>query len=115
MDIHERAAGPVPVLELRGRLTLESFGRLKNRVREVVESGTRHVVLDLAAVPYVDSIGVAELVRSHVMLRNVGGRLVLASVPGQLTQLLELTRLDQVVESYPSQTEAVNALRAASV
>jgi anti-sigma B factor antagonist len=115
MDIHEHAADGIPVLEIHGRLTLESFGQLKARVRGIVDTGARHLILDLAAVSYVDSIGVAELVRSHVIFANRSGRLVLASVPAHLTRLLRLTRLDQIVESSGSQEQAVNALRDANV
>ena len=39
MEIYEHVAGSVVVFELRGRLTLESFGRLKHRVRTLVELG----------------------------------------------------------------------------
>ena len=111
MDVHEHTSHGVPVLELSGRLTLESFGQLKDRVRPIIDAGSSQLVLDLGAVSYVDSIGVAELIRSHVMFANRGGRLVLASVPDHLTRLLRLTRLDQIVESCASRDDAVHALR----
>lgn len=111
MDIHEDTAHGVPVLVLSGRLTLESFGQLKDRVRRLVDDGTSQLILDLRGVSYVDSIGVAELVRSHVIFANRGGRLLLAAVPPHLTQLLRLTKLDQIVESSRSLDDAVEALR----
>ena len=115
MDIHGHGSHGVHVLELSGRLTLESFGQLKDRVRQIIDAGTNQLVLDLGAVSYVDSIGVAEPVRSHVMFAKRDGRLVLASVPDHLTRLLRLTRLDQIVESRGSQDDAVHALRDANV
>jgi anti-anti-sigma factor len=75
MDIHEHASHGVPVLELSGRLTLESFDQLKDRVRPIIDAGANQLVLDLGAVSSVDSIGVTELVRSNVMFANRGGRL----------------------------------------
>ena len=115
MDIHEHASHSVPVLELSGRLTLESFDQLKDRVRPIIDAGANQLVLDLGAVSSVDSIGVTELVRSHVMFANRGGRLVLASVPDHLTRLLRLTKLDQIVGSCGSRDDAVHALRDAKV
>ena len=94
MEIYEHVAGSVVVFELRGRLTLESFGRLKHRVRTLVELGGRRLILDLSGVSYVDSIGVSELVRSYAIIGNQGGRLVLAAIPAQVGQLLGVDELE---------------------
>ena len=110
MEIYEHVAGSVVVFELRGRLTLESFGRLKHRVRTLVELGGRRLVLDLSGVSYVDSIGVSELVRSYAIIGNQGGRLVLAAIPAQVGQLLGVTRLDQIFDACNSRAQAVERL-----
>ena len=107
MEIQEHSTGPVIVFELRGRLTLKCFGRLKDRVRDLVEQGGRRLVLDLSGVTYVDSIGVSELIRSHVIVDNHGGHLALAAMPAQITQLLRVTRLDQVFDRFGTQTQAI--------
>ncbi len=107
MEIQEHSTGTVIVFELRGRLTLECFGRLKDRVRDLVEQGGRRLVLDLSDVSYVDSIGVAELVRSHVIVGNQGGHLALAAMPAQITQLLRVTRLDQIFERFGTLAQAI--------
>ena len=75
IDITERRVGAATVLALRGRLTLESFGLLYTRVRSLVTGGARALVLDLSAVSYIDSMGIAELVESHVTTTRRGGRL----------------------------------------
>ena len=106
MEIQEHATGTVFVFELRGRLTLESFGVLKNRVRTLVAEGGRRLVLDLSGVDYVDSIGVAELVRSHVIVKNHEGRLALAAMPAQIGQLLHMTRLDQIFDRFDTLAQA---------
>ncbi len=110
MEIYERAAGSVMIFALRGRLTLESFGQLKQRVRNLVEQGGRQLVVDLSGVSYVDSIGVAELVRSHVIMGNHDGRLVLAAIPPQVEQLLAVTRLDQIFDRHHTQADAIEKL-----
>ena len=107
MEITEHSTGTVVVFELRGRLTLEYFGRLKDRVRNLVEQGGRRLVLDLSGVSYVDSIGVSELVRSHVIVDNYGGHLALAAMSAQIDQLLRVTRLDQVFDRFGTQTQAL--------
>lgn len=100
MEIQEHAAGTVIVFELRGRLTLESFGVLKNRVRSLIAEGCRRLVLDLSG------IGVAELVRSHVIVNNHEGRLALAAMPAQIGQLLHMTRLDEIFDRFDTLAQA---------
>ncbi len=115
MDITERQIGAATVLVLRGRLTLESFGLLKTRVRSLLKDGKCALVLDLSAVSYVDSIGVAELVRSHVMATRSGGRLALAALSAQVDELLRVTRLDQILDAYATPAQAVDHLARTNV
>jgi anti-anti-sigma factor len=110
MEISELETGAVTVFELRGRLTLESFGSLKTRVRTVVTSGARALVLDLSAVSYIDSIGVAELVRCHVMTARQGGCVALAAIPAHIDQLLKVTRLDEIFIRFDTRAQAVECL-----
>ena len=109
MKIRERAAGRVTILDLEGRLTLETFGVLKDTVRGLVDTGCRRLVLHLAGVSYVDSIGVAELVRTHAILSNRGGRLKLLGIPKPVDELLTLTRLNTVFESFDAEQDAVRS------
>ena len=110
MVIDERTVGRVTVLTPRGRLTVETFGELKSRVSELAEVGCLRVVLNLSAVAYVDSIGVAELVRSHVMIGGRGGRLTLSHLRRPVAELLELTRLTDVLHIFSTEAEAVQSL-----
>ncbi len=66
-------------------------------------------MLRLAGVSYVDSIGVAELVRTHVILGNRGGRLKLLAIPKPVDELLTLTRLHTVFESFDTEQDAVRS------
>ena len=109
MVIDERTVGRVTVLRPRGRLTVETFGELKSRVSELAKSGRVRVVLNLSAVAYVDSIGVAELVRAHVMIGGRGGRLSLSHLHRTVAELLELTRLTDVLDIFPTEAEAVQS------
>ncbi len=109
MKIQKRATDGVTILDLEGRLTLETFGVLKDTVRALVDTGCRRVVLHLAGVSYVDSIGVAELVRTHVILGNTGGRLKLLGIPKPVAELLTITRLHTVFESFDVEQDAVRS------
>ena len=109
MVIDERTVGRVTVVTPHERLTVETFGELKNPVRRLAEDGRTHVVVNLSAVAYVDSIGVAELVRAHVMLEGRGGRLSLSHLHRTVSELLELTGLTDVLDIFTTEAEAVQS------
>ena len=109
MVVDKRTVGHVTVLTPRGRLTVETFGELKSRVGRLAQDGRICVVLNLGEVTYVDSIGVAELVRIHVMLDRCGGSLTLSHLHRTVTELLELTRLTDILKIFPTETEAAKS------
>ena len=107
MIIDERTDGEITILRPQGRLTVETFGHLKDRVRHDVSRGRVKLVLNLAAVPYADSIGIAEIVRAHVILKTDGGRLALTDLPEPVAELFSLTRLDTVIAAYATEADAI--------
>ena len=108
MAIHVRRAGDVAILAIAGPLVLERFGALKQEVHELVDAGLRKVVLDLREVAYVDSIGVAEIVRAHTMLMSRGGRLTLVGLPERVRELLDLTGLLTILEHHDTEQAALD-------
>jgi anti-sigma B factor antagonist len=107
MVIDERPVGPATVLTPHGRLTIETFGELKSQVSRLLEDGRIRIVLNLGSVAYVDSMGVAELVRVHVMLDRGGGRLALSHLQRPVEELLRLTGLREIFFIFPTEAEAV--------
>ena len=79
MTIEERTSGNVTVLDVAGRMTIETVGDmpLLAKVRQLLQGGRARVVLNLARVPSVDTTGIAELVEAYVSTRRHGGLLKL--------------------------------------
>src|SRR5512140_1363394 len=101
MDIRQRQSGNIAVLELAGRLTVNDRpGLLKEAVVSAVESGARHVLLDLSGVHYIDSTRLGEIIASHVTVTRRGGRLRLVGTPERITELLAIAGLAGVFERY---------------
>ena len=65
MQIEERTVGDVMVLDVKGRITLgEGDEILKDKVNSLLNQGQKKIVLNLAEVPYIDSAGLGEIVRT---------------------------------------------------
>jgi anti-anti-sigma factor len=95
------------ILELVGRLTVETEADLKEAVRRQLESGRVNLVLDLARVPYIDSCGLGAMVQGYVSAHRLGGSLKLLNVRGRNRHLLTITRLLTVLEPYHPETTTV--------
>jgi anti-sigma B factor antagonist len=97
IDEHEDQG--TTVLVVTGRIALtECQGDLKNAVRGLIERGRKQIVLDLEAVPFVDSAGLGELVSSYASVKRLGGSLRLTNVNQRVAHTLESAQLTSILQ-----------------
>ena len=114
MQIEERRVGMVIVLDAKGKLTLgDGDVLLKDKIHSLVQQGHKQIVLNLGEVPYVDSAGIGEIVGSYTTLSRVGGTLRLLYLTKRIHDLLAITKLLTVFETFTSEDEAVRSFPAA--
>jgi len=110
MKIDTRSVGDVSVLDCSGKITLgEGTMAIRNTVREVLKSGGKKIVLNLADVNYIDSSGIGELVSSYTTVTNQGGHLKLLSLTKKIQELLAITKLLTVFQVYDNEKSAVES------
>lgn len=101
LSINSRLDRNACILTVVGQLTLGPHLRnLQQAARAALEAATPEaVILDVAGVRYADSAGLGELTIVYSLCMRKQCPLVLAAVPVQLRQMLELTRLDALLPS----------------
>ena len=115
MQIDERVTGDVVVLDLRGRVMLgEGDELLKDKVNSLLNQGQKKIVLNLAEVPYIDSAGLGEIVRTFTTVSRQGGSLKLLNLTKRITDLLAITKLLTVFETFDNEAEAVQSFAASA-
>lgn len=117
MDIklEERQIGRVTVLDIVGRLTMsQPAQRLKDKINSLISQERTQIVLNLAGVPYIDSAGLGQLVASYGSVLKAGGALKLLNLGARNQELLSITRLLTLFESFDSEAEAVQSFSAAA-
>ena len=113
MQIDERTVGGVTILDMKGKMTLgDGDELLRKRVGGVVEKGCKQIVLNLGDVPYVDSAGLGEIVRTYTTVSRQGGSLKLLNLTKRITDLLSITKLLTVFDTFDSEGEAVKSFGA---
>jgi anti-sigma B factor antagonist len=115
MQIEERNVGDVVVLDLKGKVTLGAGDELlKDKVNSLVNQGHRKIILNLADVPYVDSAGLGEIVRTYTTVSRQGGSLKLLNLTKRITDLLSITKLLTVFGTFEAEGDAVRSFSASA-
>ena len=112
LQIVERQAGDVTVLDLWGQITLgETSEALRTTIQELIKNGHKRVVLHLAGVYQVDSSGLGCLVAAYTRLQKSGGDLKLVQLSERLEDLMVMTKLVTVFDCYKDEAVAVKSFR----
>ena len=112
MQIAERETGSVTVLDLSGKITLgEGDTQLKDKLHSLLHQGKKNVLFNLAEVNYVDSAGLGALVSAYTTVTREGGSLKLLNVTRKLQDLLSITKLLTVFETFDSEDEALRSYK----
>ena len=112
MQIAERETGAVTVLDLSGKITLgEGDTQLKDKLNSLLHQGKKNVLFNLANVNYVDSAGLGALVMAYTTVTREGGNLKLLNVTRKLQDLLSITKLLTVFETFDSEDEAIRSYK----
>ena len=110
MQISVRRIDKTAILELTGRIDLSSSAEVRKiLLRELRESRTPRVIINLEKVKYIDSSGVASLVEGLKASRDIGSRLLLFGLSPIVRQVLQLTRLLEIFEIYENEQQALSA------
>jgi anti-sigma B factor antagonist len=110
MQIEERVVNNVTVLDLKGKMTLgEGDELLKDKINSLLQQDRKQILLNLEGVPYIDSAGLGEIVRTYTTVSRQGGKLKLVNLTKRITDLLSITKLLTVFETFDSEPDAIRS------
>jgi anti-sigma B factor antagonist len=111
MQLDERKVGDVVIVTVNGEITLNKGGNvaLNDKIRSLVQQGHTKLLIDLGGVPYVDSAGLGELVQAYTTTKNKGGSLKLVRLTKRLHDLLTITKLATVFETFDNEAAAISS------
>jgi anti-sigma B factor antagonist len=112
MQIDERVVDGVTILDLKGKMTLgEGDELLRDRINALLQQEKKQLLLNLANVPYIDSAGLGEIVRTYTTVSRQGGKLKLLNLTKRIQDLLAITKLLTVFDTYDSEAEAIQSYK----
>jgi anti-sigma B factor antagonist len=111
-EVKERQAGDVTILDLSGAVRIgEGSVGLRDAIRGLADGGKRKILLNLAGVNYVDSSGIGELIANYTTVSRQGGQLKLLNLTEKIRNLLVITKLLTVFDSYDNEAEALKSFQ----
>lgn len=113
LKISFRETADAVILDLSGRITLgEPLAELRDSIRESVVGDRKNVLLNLADVTYIDSSGLGQLIASYASVTNRGGQMKLLNLQKRVDDLLQVTKLVTVFETYTNEQAALRSFAA---
>jgi anti-sigma B factor antagonist len=115
LKIEQRLVGNVTILDMVGKLTMDHGAQhLKDKINSLIAQQHTSVVLNLKNVSYIDSGGLGQLAASFGSVKKTGGSMKLLSVNSRNHDLLSITRLVTLFETFDSEAEAVRSFESAA-
>jgi anti-sigma B factor antagonist len=112
LDVKERQAGDVTILDLTGEVRIgEGAVALRDSIRKLADEGKKNVLLNLGGVKYIDSTGIGELIANYTTISRHGGQLKLLKLTDRVQNLLVITKLLTVFDSFEDEAEALKSFQ----
>jgi len=108
MKLSTRKIENVIIIDIDGKIVLgDGDVEIKNTVDSFLARGSKNFLLNLAKVPYLDSAGLGEIIRCFTTLRKNGGNFRLLSPNQRIIDLMTITKLLDVFDTFDSETAAI--------
>ena len=107
MTIDLRTSNGVTIVDLQGKVTIEVTAQLRRTIADLLEADRNNILLNLGEVSFMDSSGIGELVRSYHSVKRAGGNVKLLHLTKRIQELLAITKLVTIFESFDEESEAL--------
>ena len=110
MKVTVREREGVTLLDLEGKITIGVGDvAMREAVHAALDRGSRNLLINMSKVSTIDSSGIGELVSTYTSVKNRGGKLKLLHLPAKVSDILQITQLISVFETYDDEDEAVRS------
>jgi anti-sigma B factor antagonist len=111
MNIKKRVKDGIVIFDIEGELKRSDIVdvTLHQLVKDELEAGKRHILLNFEKVPFIDSFGVGEILASYISTHNLGGKLKLARISKKLFLIFQVTMLTKVLDIHDEEDAALQS------
>ena len=112
MKFEDTLQGDVVLIKISGKVMAyeDSMTRFHGQIHQYINLHKKSVIVDLAKIEMMGSVGLGMLISALSTVQNAGGRMVLANIT-RIQNLIAMTRLNTVFESYDSVEQAIESFK----
>lgn len=110
MKLTQRVESDVTIVELEGRLDWNGLSEFSGKMAQIVDAGSRKILLNFARLEYMSSAGIRALIETLQKVETEGGKLAICSPNSTIQELFQVVQLDKVITIYPGEFEALDKL-----
>ncbi|MFH1655101.1 MAG: STAS domain-containing protein [Candidatus Omnitrophota bacterium] len=107
MQISEKDANGVTILEVEGDIDLNSSPTMREKFDELIKNNISKIIINFQDVSYIDSSGLATVIEMLQRLKKSQGQLRLSNLSEKLKNLFEITKIDKLFQMYSSEEDAL--------
>lgn len=111
MEFTRRETENTVILTLAGEIEIYNTGAVQAEVKGLIAAKKNRLILNMDAVPFIDSTGIGMLLLFHRNLKASGGGLKLAQLSPPVDKVFHLTKLNTILEIFDSEEEALKSFR----
>lgn len=111
MEINTREKDDVIIFDIEGEIRRSDISdvTLHQLVKDQLDVGKRHILLNFQGVEFIDSFGVGEILASYISTHNLGGKLKIAKISKKLYLVFQVTMLTKVLEIFDEEDNALDS------
>jgi len=99
----------ISIVRVNGEITFSTSGDLRKKLLELVDKGSKKIILNIGGVDYIDSSGMATMVEILQKVKSKSGHLVLCKVKDKVKDILEMVKLKDLFEMFDTEEEAIES------
>jgi anti-anti-sigma factor len=111
MEIKRREKNDITIFDIEGEIRRSDVteSTLHEMVKDQLERGRKHILLNFDQVEFIDSFGVGEILASYISTHNLGGSLKIARISKKLYLVFQITMLTKVLEIFDEEEPALQS------
>ncbi len=110
LDIRVEPRDRCTVVRLTGSANMVMCDRLRDQLVKLVSEESPHLVLDIAGLEFISSLGLGGIIAAHLRCRRLGGRLLLVAPQPAILDVLNVTKLNLLLPVHPTVDDAIASI-----
>ncbi len=111
MEISQKVIDDVPVVAVSGRIDATTSKNLETALNDLIDQNNTKIIVDLAGVEYISSVGLRVLLAALKKVRPRQGDVLLVSLQPFVREVFEITGFTKLFSIYPNQGEAIGKMK----